>query len=187
MNYKICASVLRAAKSLLTSKQTRQTVWGRPGSPSDRTELPHHNCIAPGCSPGRLQSGQPAAVRAALACAGVRAQRRRRHSRLQVRWIHGRPAGNAHSHARAGFIAPEFQGMAAAPPGACDVVSGRSRLSPGRRSRNQTETAKDFRQKNWRQKNGDKIMETKSVQDQNPTFDRNKRKHSHFSVSNFSV
>src|SRR5213594_1027235 len=37
-------------------------------------------------------------------------------------------------------------------------MAGRARLSPGRRSRNQTERAsrKDSRQKNWRQKNGEK-------------------------------
>src|SRR5438552_2644864 len=60
------------------------------------------------------------------------------------------------------------------------TAAGRARLSSGRRSRNQTEKTLD-------RKIGDRKMERKSVQDHNPTFGRDKRNPSHFSVSNFSV
>src|SRR5438552_1938260 len=62
------------------------------------------------------------------------------------------------------------------------VTAGRARLSPGRPSRNQTERGS---RKTLDRKIGDRKMETKFVQDQNPNLGRDKRNPSHFSVSIF--
>ena len=81
------------------------------------------------------------------------------------------------------FAIPTQLPKSATPPPLTPTVpmnlDGRARLSPGRPSRNQTERGS---RKTLDRKIGDRKMETKFVQDQNPNLARDKRNPSHFSV-----